>query len=77
MVNFMRTMLLSIIATLKLGMDILAEEGVMPTQLLGHGGFFKTERVGQQHRAGLHWRGGFFRIYGKDTRLVWPWKGRL
>jgi len=50
--NFMRTMLLSVMATLKLGMDILEKEGVTLTQLLGHGGFFKTEGVGQKLMAG-------------------------
>ncbi|MCL2398776.1 MAG: FGGY-family carbohydrate kinase [Defluviitaleaceae bacterium] len=52
MANFMRTMLMSVMATLKLGMDILAKEGVTLTQLMGHGGFFKTEGVGQRLMAG-------------------------
>jgi len=52
MANFMRTMLLSTMASLKLGMDILAEEGVTLTQLLGHGGLFKTPVVGQKLMAG-------------------------
>lgn len=47
--NFMRTHIYSALATLKLGMDILVEkENVTVDQLLGHGGFFKTEYVGQQ-----------------------------
>ncbi|GAA0356706.1 FGGY-family carbohydrate kinase [Alkalibacterium iburiense] len=47
--NFMRTHIYSALATLKLGMDILVEkENVSVDQLLGHGGFFKTEFVGQQ-----------------------------
>lgn len=52
MANFMRTMLLSSMATLKLGMDILAREGVLLKKLLGHGGLFKTEAVGQKLMAG-------------------------
>jgi len=47
--NFMRTILFSTVATLKLGMDILTEqESVKLEQLLGHGGLFKTEEVGQK-----------------------------
>ncbi|MCD8091239.1 MAG: FGGY-family carbohydrate kinase [Clostridiales bacterium] len=46
--NFMRTHLYSAVAALKVGMDILTkEEGVKIDTLLGHGGFFKTEGVGQ------------------------------
>ena len=52
MANFMRTMLLANMGTLKLGMDILAEEGVTLTQLLGHGGLFKTAGVAQKLMAG-------------------------
>ncbi len=47
--NFMRTHLLSALATLKLGMDILTEsENVQIDKLYGHGGFFKTPEVGQR-----------------------------
>ena len=47
--NFMRSQLYGAIATLKLGMDMLArEEQVESDVLLGHGGFFKTPGVGQQ-----------------------------
>jgi len=47
--NFMRTILFSTMATLKLGMDILTEqENVKLEQLLGHGGLFKTKEVGQR-----------------------------
>ena len=50
--NFMRVHLFSALGTLKLGMDILFEqEKVALDQLLGHGGFFKTEGVGQQMMA--------------------------
>lgn len=47
--NFMRSQIYSALATLKIGMDILTdEEDVQVDYLLGHGGFFKTEKVGQQ-----------------------------
>ena len=47
--NFMRSQLYGAIATLKIGMDMLArEEDVQSDKLLGHGGFFKTPGVGQQ-----------------------------
>ena len=46
--NFMRTHLLSALATLKIGLDILTgEERVPIDKLYGHGGFFKTPGVGQ------------------------------
>ena len=47
--NFMRTHLLSALATLKIGMDILTgTENVKIDKLYGHGGFFKTPVVGQR-----------------------------
>lgn len=47
--NFMRTHLYASLATLKMGLDILSkEEQVRITSVLGHGGLFKTEGVGQQ-----------------------------
>ena len=47
--NFMRVHLFSALGTLKIGMDILfEEEQVKIYKLLGHGGFFKTEEVGQR-----------------------------
>ncbi|MCL2210914.1 MAG: FGGY-family carbohydrate kinase [Treponema sp.] len=47
--NFMRTLLFSAFATLKLGMDILTEkENVRIDSLLGHGGLFKTKETGQR-----------------------------
>ncbi len=47
--NFMRTHLLSALATLKIGLDILTgEEKVSIDKLYGHGGFFKTPGVGQR-----------------------------
>ena len=47
--NFMRTQLLSALATLKIGLDILKNEEQVPIdRLYGHGGFFKTPLVGQR-----------------------------
>lgn len=47
--NFMRTHLLSALATLKIGLDILTRtEQVEIDKLYGHGGFFKTPGVGQR-----------------------------
>ena len=47
--NFMRTHLLSALATLKIGLDILTQtEHVEIDKLYGHGGFFKTPEVGQR-----------------------------
>ncbi len=45
--NLMRAQLLSAMATLKIGLDSLAAEQVTVDRLLGHGGFFKTPKVGQ------------------------------
>src|SRR6201995_2366093 len=50
--NFMRTHLFAALGTLKIGMDILFEqEQVKIDRVLGHGGFFKTEEVGQKMMA--------------------------
>ncbi len=47
--NFMRAHLLSALATLKIGLDILTQtEQVAIDKLYGHGGFFKTPEVGQR-----------------------------
>lgn len=46
--NFMRNHLYSAMATLKIGMDILADEKVEIERIYGHGGFFKTPGVGQR-----------------------------
>ena len=52
--NFMRSLLFSAMATLKIGMNILTEdEGVTLSKLLGHGGLFKTAVVGQKLMAGV------------------------
>jgi sugar (pentulose or hexulose) kinase len=46
--NFMRVHLFSALGALKIGLDILFDqEQVQIDQILGHGGFFKTEAVGQ------------------------------
>ena len=49
--NFFRAQLYATMATLKVGMDILAEEGVAIDSLTGHGGLFKTPVVGQSYMA--------------------------
>lgn len=50
--EFMRAQVYATMATLKIGMDILFEkENVELDMLLGHGGLFKTERVGQSMMA--------------------------
>ena len=47
--NFMRAHILSALATLKTGLDILTRtERVEIDKLYGHGGFFKTPEVGQR-----------------------------
>lgn len=50
--NFMRTNIYSAIATLKIGMEILEKENVVIDKLMGHGGLFKTEYVGQKLMSG-------------------------
>ncbi|SER54845.1 Sugar (pentulose or hexulose) kinase [Gracilibacillus ureilyticus] len=51
--NFMRTHLMTAFGAMKIGMDILIkEEGVKLDEILGHGGVFKTEGVGQSVLAG-------------------------
>lgn len=49
--NFMRSQLYATMATLKIGMDILAAENVKIDSLTGHGGLFKTPLVGQKYMA--------------------------
>ena len=46
--TFMRVTLYSAVASLKIGMDVLADEGVSLDRMVGHGGFFKTPVVGQK-----------------------------
>lgn len=45
--NFMRTHLSTALGAIKIGNDILADEGVKVDVIWGHGGLFKTEGVGQ------------------------------
>ncbi len=46
--NFMRTHIFSTVATLRMGMDLLTEkENIKIDNILGHGGLFKTPKVGQ------------------------------
>lgn len=50
--NFMRAHLYASLAAMRIGLDILFEnEGVKIDRILGHGGFFKTEEVGQRMMA--------------------------
>ena len=50
--NFMRTHLFTSMGALKIGLDILLKsEGVKLDKILGHGGLFKTEKVGQSYMA--------------------------
>ena len=49
--NFFRAQLYATMSTLKIGMDILAQEGVAIDSLTGHGGLFKTPVVGQRYMA--------------------------
>ncbi len=46
--DFMRTHLMSAMASLKVGMDILRDENVRIDTIYGHGGYFKTPEVGQR-----------------------------
>lgn len=50
--NFFRAQIYSTMATLKIGMKILENEGVKIDKLYGHGGLFKTPVVGQRLMAG-------------------------
>ena len=46
--NLMLSHIYSLLATIRIGVDILREkEGIKLDSLIGHGGFFKTEYVGQ------------------------------
>jgi sugar (pentulose or hexulose) kinase len=50
--NFMRVHLFSSLGAMRIGLDILFDrEQVKIDQILGHGGFFKTEEVGQRMMA--------------------------
>ena len=46
--SFMRSHIYALLATIRLGVDILRDgEGVKVTKIVGHGGFFKTKGVGE------------------------------
>jgi sugar (pentulose or hexulose) kinase len=50
--NFIRAHLYAALATMRIGLDILFDqEEVAIDQIIGHGGFFKTEEVGQRMMA--------------------------
>ena len=46
--NFMRAQIYSMLASLRIGMETLYNEGLSLDRLMGHGGFFKTPLVGQK-----------------------------
>src|SRR5699024_8388440 len=47
--NFMRSQIYSAIATLEIGIENLTHKEIVQIDfLLGHGGFFKTQKIGQQ-----------------------------
>ncbi len=49
--NFLKAQLYSAVASLAIGMRILADEKVAIDRITGHGGFFKAPKVGQQYLA--------------------------
>ena len=49
--NFMRAHIYSAFAVMRLGLDILAEEGLTIDHITGHGGIFKEPGVAQQYLA--------------------------
>ena len=50
--NFMRSLFYSAVASVRIGMNILTNEGVVLNKILGHGGLFTTPVVGQKLIAG-------------------------
>lgn len=47
--NFMRSLVYSLLATIRIGLDILRDkEKVCVNKIIGHGGFFKTPGVGER-----------------------------
>ncbi len=46
--NVVRTHLYATVGALRMGMDVLREEGVRPRVMFAHGGFFTTKGVGQR-----------------------------
>lgn len=51
--NLMRSHIYSCFATLKLGIDILYQEGVKINKIAAHGGLFKTKGVAQKYLASI------------------------
>ena len=49
--NFLRAQLYATLATLRIGMDLIADEHIQIDSLTGHGGLFKTPGVGQRYMA--------------------------
>lgn len=49
--NFMRVNLYTSLGAVKIGLDLLRDEGVKVDRIMGHGGFFKTKGVGQRYLA--------------------------
>lgn len=47
--NFMRVNLYTSLGAVKIGLDILQDEGVAVDRIMAHGGFFKTKGVGQRY----------------------------
>lgn len=47
--NLMRAHLYTSLGAVKIGLDILQDEGVEVDRIMGHGGFFKTRGVGQRY----------------------------
>ena len=47
--NFVKANLYTSLGAVKMGLDILKEEGVEVDRIMGHGGFFKTKGVGQRY----------------------------
>lgn len=50
--NFMRTHLFASFGALRMGFDLLAEQGVQVETLFAHGGLFRTKGVAQRYLAG-------------------------
>ena len=46
--NFMKNQIYSAFATMKIGMDLLLDEGITIEHIVGHGGIFKTPGVAQR-----------------------------
>ncbi len=46
--NFVRSQIFTVFGALRLGMDLLSDEGVRVDRLVAHGGLFKTPDVGQR-----------------------------